>query len=69
MTIEGRVTDITAETPLWIVLALLAIVMGRMLRRYGRAPWNETWRPKTISWGVVGVIVLLYVYVLKPSLL
>jgi hypothetical protein len=32
--------------------------MERMLRRYGLA-----------AWGVVGVIVLLYVYVLKPSLL
>ena len=56
------------DTPVVIALGLGAIVAERVLRKYAQSPWNEKWRPAALSWGVAAVLIVFYLYVVKPML-
>jgi len=65
---EARSISFNEDSLVVIALGLGAIVSERVLRKYAPAPWNETWRPVALSWGVAAVLVVFYIYVVKSMM-
>ena len=61
-------TAFNEDAPVLIAVVLGALVSERVLRKYAPPPLNESWWSHVIAWGVAAVLILVYIFLLKPAL-